>query len=372
MRKDRKIIQFNRYTECHLTLGQDVCSENNLKNNLVDLEKKGYKIVRAVIFGKISRLKKNMKVISAYPHIILGHSNNSKKAAEMCGAEIFAIKGKFDHFEYIKFNKKTLGVLFKVPGREHLFISGLGIEKTAKRIGFKEEAKKLYEFIDTMLSYYCFSPKNIYRFWNCMENILGNRAKNYTLFNEARDEYFKKHEILDYPAATGIEATLLGDQNINFSLEAVKAEKIYDASIRTLHSDFQSEAWEYKKYKAWKYGPKFSRAKLLIFKKDKIKKIYVSGTSNVDRRGHAILLDDHEKNINYVISCVENLLKKSNVSLSDVVSARVYFKNYELYEIFRKIYQNRKLKFQYNPLFANICRENFFFEMECIAASDRI
>lgn len=367
-RENLKRIKFNEYEEYHLTVHSDFCNGNALKKNLADLEKEGMKIVRVVLFGKISRLKKTVKVISAYPCIILGHSNISKKAAEICGAEIFAVKGNFNHFEYIKFNKKNIGVLFKVPGREHLYISGLGIGKAAKQTGFKEEAKKIYEVIDTILSCYGFYPKNIYRFWNCMENILGNRAENYALFNKARDEYFKKHRISDYPAATGIEATLIGGQNINLSLEAIKAEKKGDISFNTLHSDFQCEAWEYKKYKVCKYGPKFSRAKLLIFNNDKIKKVYVSGTSNVDRKGRAILLDDNEKNVKYVMSCVEHLLKKSGMSLEDIVMARVYSKNNLIKEKFQKLYSRKKWDFPYNQLISSICRDSFFFEIECIAA----
>jgi enamine deaminase RidA (YjgF/YER057c/UK114 family) len=367
-RKNLKRIKFNDYEEYYVTVCSDFCNGNFLKKSLSDLEKKGMKIVRVVLFGEISRLKKIIKVVSAYPAIFLGHSNNSKKCAEFCGAEIVAIKGKFSDFEYIEFNKKIVGVLFKVPGREHLYISGLEFKKTNIRIGFRVETKRIYECIDDILTRYKFSPQNVYRFWNCMENILGNNITNYALFNEVRDEYFEKHGIADYPAATGIEAALPKEQNINLSLESVKAKKNKDVYSKTLHSDFQCEAWEYKKYKAWKYGPKFSRAKLLVFKKDKIKKVYVSGTSNVDWKGCSILLEDNEKNINYVVSCVEHLLKKSGVSLDNVVSSRLYFKNYGLYKTFLKIYRKKKWKFPYNSLFANICRENFFFEMECVAA----
>lgn len=335
-----------------------------------EIEKRRFGIVRAVFFGRPNELKKIAKTASSYPCMLLGHSNKTKKAVETCGIEILAVKGKFDSFEYIKSDKKTIGAFFKIRSREYLYVSGLGLEERVGKIGLKEEAKKIYASVDGILSRYKFSPRNIYRFWNCMENMLENNAENYALFNEARDEYFKKHGVSDYPAATGIEAALPGRQRISISLEAIKAKKKNDISFETLHSDFQCEAWEYKKHKAWKYGPKFSRAKLLKFERERMKKIYVSGTSNVDQKGRSILLDDYEKNISYVISCVEHLLKKAGASLDDVAASRVYFKNDELSETFQKIYRDRKWAFPYNSLFANICRENFFFEMECIAVKN--
>ena len=64
--------------------------------------------------------------------------------------------------------------------------------------------------------------------------------------------------------------------------------------------------------KPLEYGPKFSRGKILDFENDKVKKIYVSGTSSVDKKGKSALIGDYDKNIDYVISCVEHLLKNSN------------------------------------------------------------
>lgn len=368
LKATEKIIPLDDYCESHITLNRVSCDGKILKKYLSDLEKRGWKIVRIVGFGDGEKLKKISKSVEIYPYLALGHSNSSGKETKKCGFEIFSVRGDFRQFEYIKLNRRTAGTFFKTRNREYLVVGGLGRQKKDKKTGFKQEAKEIYVSVDKILSQYNFSCRNIYRFWNAMENMLKKNARNYALFNEARDEYFKGHEITKYPAATGIEASLPGGQRIVIGFEAVKSKKRGDVPFRTLNSDFQCEAWEYEKYKAAKYSPKFSRAALLRFEKEGMKKIYVSGTSNVDRRGRSVLLDDYEKNINYVVSCVEHLLKKSEASLRDIIMARLYFKNNELQKVFQDIYKKRNWKFQYNFLLANICRDNFFFEMDCVVA----
>jgi enamine deaminase RidA (YjgF/YER057c/UK114 family) len=365
-KKHLATIKFKSYTEYHLTIRYSFFDENSFKRCLNDLEKRGLRILRIVVFGKIEKMERVLRNADSYPHIFLGHSDNSKKAAENCGMEIVAVKGKFEIFEYVKDRRKIVGTYFKVSGREHLYVSGLGLNRVSKKIGFGEEVRKVYELADSIFSRYNFSTQNVYRFWNCMENILTNNAENYALFNRERDAYFKKHGVSDYPAATGIESALSGRQRINLSLEAVKAGK--DVSIQTLHSDFQCEAWEYKKHRAWGYGPKFSRGKILEFKKEGVRKVYISGTSNVDQKGQAVFLDDMGKNMNYVVSCAEHLLEKADLSLDNIISSRLYFKSPDLFSLFKKISRKRKWNFIYNLLFADICRNNFFFEMECMAA----
>lgn len=364
--QDRKNIHFKHFTECYLTIRFDSSTSDSAKKFFADLEEKGLKIVRMMIFGKISESNKVGEILKAYPSLILENSTAPKKFADMRSAEIFAVDGKFDRFEYVESEGKRRGAYFKIHGCEYLYVSGLGLEKVSQKMKFGEEAKKVYSLIDDILFRHGFSPRNVYRFWNCMENILENHSENYNIFNEVRDGYFKKHGITDFPAATGIEARLTGRQRINLSFEAVKTKR-NEAVLETLHSDLQCEAWEYKKHKAWKYGPKFSRAKSLIFREDGIRKIYVSGTSNVDRSGRAIFLDDPEKNIDYVVSCVEHLLKQAGSLLDNVVSARVYFKNQKLLRAFQKLYRKNKWKFPFNALFVNICRKGFSFEMECVA-----
>ena len=181
-----------------MTVRGNVCNENNLKKYLKDLEKRGLRILRIVVFGKISIIKKINKSVEAYPYIILGHSNNSKSAAEKCGIEIVAAKGEFDDFEYIEFGQKIVGVYFKVSDREYLYVSGLGMAKTLRKIGFREEVRKTYELIDSINARYKFSAQNIYRFWNCMENILGNiLTTNYNQIMKNPNVKFTKQALND-------------------------------------------------------------------------------------------------------------------------------------------------------------------------------
>ena len=85
---------------------------------------------------------------------------------------------------------------------------------------------------------YGFSSADAFRFWIYMENI----KKNYASFNKARDKYFRKNGISDFPASTGIETRLAGNRKISISLEAIKTNGSKEFEIRNLKSSLQCEA----------------------------------------------------------------------------------------------------------------------------------
>jgi enamine deaminase RidA (YjgF/YER057c/UK114 family) len=182
---------------------------------------------------------------------------------------------------------------------------------------------------------------------------------NYQGFNHARNAYFEKNEIREYPAATGIDAQLADGAQISVGFEAVQSKS--GIIKRRIKSQMQCEAKE--------YGPKFSRAMLLACPKDKTGKLYISGTSSVDRYGNSILLDSPKENVAYVMSCFAHLLEKNKMSLNNIVTAYVYFKNKRMHQEFAKLYREIEWTFPYNPLFVEICRDNFFFEIEGVAIS---
>lgn len=265
----------------------------------------------------------NTTVLTKHPHHFL----------------IQAVKGNIQNFTYLKQGNKTIGASFKIDGIQHSTISGI-----------KGSINEVFSSLPTYLK-----NKNgsIIRSWNFIENI----HQNYHKFNEARNIFFQNKKINDYPAATGIEADL-GGAKFNLSLDAISGppEKL---QITTLHSDLQMEAYN--------YGPKFSRGKVIYFKKEGIKKIYISGTSSVNQQGKSVFCNNPEKNAAYVLRCVEHILEKEGSDIGRIVMSLIYCKDKEHYEEFLKIYKTRQCKFPYIPLFVNICRKDLFFEMECIA-----
>jgi len=233
-----------------------------------------------------------------------------------------------------------------------LYLTGIEGEGNS----FAEQAKYAYQEIDYLLSKSNFKSHDIFRFWNFIELI----EKNYDIFNEIRKSYFQLHDIQNFPAATGIESSLI---NSKISLCAEGTDTAEAIQIKTLNSNLQNEASD--------YGPQFSRGKVLEFLDEGIKKIYISGTSNVGKNGESVFFENSDKNVKYVFECVEHLLKKESAELNDIVFSIVYSKTEEHFNVFQALYKKNNWNFPYIPLFTNICRENFFFEIECMAITTK-
>jgi enamine deaminase RidA (YjgF/YER057c/UK114 family) len=298
--------------------------------------------------------------ICSYPNVAIGNSTG-KRGEKNNALSIMAVKGDLKEFKYLRCGKKIVGTYFSTSDCEFLYLTGIsGLIKNPKSNNFTGETLTIYKKIQQILAAHNFSVKNVHRFWNYMENI----SKNYSAFNEARGKFFKENGVIDFPVATGIQARLLNKQHINISLEALKLKKNSGITIESIQSDLQCEPTL--------YGPKFSRAKLLKFKKDGVAKMYISGTSSVNKQGKSVLQENPEKNIRYVVSSVEHLLKKSKMSLNDIATARVYCKNEEILKYFEKLQKENSWEFPYSTLVTNICRSNLLFEMECIAANKHL
>jgi len=351
------IIPFKNHKEYHITLNELDTDKTFLNNFFSILEKNNIKIIKIVYLGDIYSLKANRYLINKYPSIILGNSEKIRNKNKNSSIYINAISGKLKQFKYIKNNGKNIGAYYSFPDIKYASIAGLVVSNNHGKNAFYLDTKKIYNKIDAVLSKFGFLPTDIFRFWNLIADI----SKNYLSFNIARDEYFKKHRIICYPAATGIEAGLPDKKRINLSFEAIRIKNKKSRGFIKIKSKRQCESFF--------YGPKFSRAVLLVFSKDKVRKLFISGTSSVNKEGKSILISEPKKNINYVMNCFEHLLKKNKMTFRNIVMAHVYFKNQEIYRQFKRFYFERKLNFPYNPVFSNICRKDFLFEIEGIAFS---
>lgn len=326
-----------------------------LRTVIQKIQEKGLIILKITFTGDYAYAGKYADILAKYPTLFIGDNPKiqSGKRRKEPGLLIQAIRG-IEKYNYIKKAGKVVGV--KYQSGETRFLLVTGVDKLIdKKLNFASQAKKNYQYLALILRANNFQLKDVYRFWNYMEDVINNYAE----FNQARNSYFEKNKLDEYPAATGIDAHLADSAQISIGLEAVRS--IAEIVRRRIKSQMQCEAVN--------YGPKFSRAMLLVCPKEKTKKLYVSGTSSVDKQGKSILLDDPKKNVAYVMSCVEHLLGQNRMSLKDVVMAFVYFKNKKIEQEFKKLYRANGWTFPYNPFFVEICRDNFLFEIECIVAN---
>jgi enamine deaminase RidA (YjgF/YER057c/UK114 family) len=351
-----KKISLGDYEEYYITLKGKNLSQGELRKLLQRLEGSGKKIISVNIFGDLDKLKKFQDLSLAYPLAAVGNSASYKNTG-IESVLVQAVGGKISNFHYIFGERRCIGCCYKNKYGRFLHITVSNDHNfSGEREFFEEELKETYKAIAYTLKKWKFTAMDVYRFWNYMKDI----SSNYKLFNNGRNHFFQNSGIRKYPAATGVEANLLNGRKINISLEAMNPAGGKKIKIESIRSKLQCEASV--------YGPKFSRAKIITFSEIEIKnKIYISGTSSISLKGKSIVHKDAEENIRYVVFRVKHLLGIAGVSLSGIVSSRLYFKNKYIYNKFLKVYQKEKWNFPFNPLFANICRSELLFEMECIA-----
>ena len=349
------------YEEFHLVL-KDLDYENNFLSEILSaLEKESILPIRIAFFGDAGKLEEAaVSIGKRWPCSIVGDSTFSQEKANV---HIKGVKILTGQSQKVEMGSEVLGYHFNFPDFEYLDIGGACFKN--KPADFGDEVKGEYEKINRILKHYEFPPGNIYRFWNFIMDIDGN----YPAFNKVRDAYFKKNSILKFSAATGIEAEIGREKRINLGLEAIRPKESSLFRWETVSSDMQSEAYDYlREVSGLLSGPKFSRAVVLDFPAASQKKIYISGTSSVNRKGESIFPNDMEKNVEYVLQSFGHLLEKNGFSWNDLVSVYVYCKNKKAFEAFEKAYSSKKFNFSYNLAFTNICRGNFLFEIEGIAA----
>lgn len=361
---DIKKMDMGKYYDFHITI-RNVTGKELLKKLTLKLKKEKIIVNKIVFLGNLKKIKKLLPLVRGkFPFITISDSLPAKMIGKNVNLHINGIKIINGQSQQIKINGAIVGNYFDFPDFEYLNVAGICFKN--KKPSFKKEANAEYTKITKILEQYKFEVKNIYRFWNYMGAIW----QNYPDFNAIRDAYFRKNSITKFPAATGIEARLGFGKKVSLGFEAIKPKKEGKANWRTIKSAMQCEAFEYvQKVSGMPSGPKFSRAVHLSLSRNGVNRLYISGTSSVDKKGESSLKNDLEKNVAFTMESFIHLLEENDFSLAGIVSTYVYFKNQKTFQEFEKLYISRKWNFPYNPVFTNICRKDFFFEIEGVAAN---
>ncbi len=348
-------ISFRSYEERHACV-TGIRDIREFVLYLESLERGGARIVSGVyVSGSADDAAQRM--LRRYSILSLMHSIEQGCASDAANASIVAVSGDI-RVEHIQSEDgHALGTCVEAGGYLHLSLAGLS-EGTALagEVSFSDEIAEEYVRNGRWLHGYGFSSEHVCRYWNYMADI----ASHYADFNRARDGYFVAQGVKAYPAATGIEAVFPGERRISIGLEAYRPIADGSVIIAPVVSDMQCEASM--------YGPKFSRATSVVFPKDGIEKLYVSGTSNIGKTGQSTKGQDVHSDISYTMSCIGHLLSKRGMSLEDIVSARAYFHDAAAYQAFLSLYLSEGWTFPYIPVFSSVCRKELVFEMECLAA----
>ena len=348
-------IPFNEYSEHYASLLDCDPDAASLFRMLENLSKNNFKVIGVTLIGEANRQKEYKNISSKFPLLFLSHSIRSEVPPKSILLNFLG--GKVKNFHYLKEGGKIIGSSFFSDEAKYLKIHTLEGKTSGVGANFSHQADSVYEITGKIMKRWDMPFEGIYRFWNFMDKI----SENYPSFNRSRNKFFEGSGIKDYPAATGVETKWLSRQEFSMGFEAVKPFLNSDIKICSLNSQLQCEASE--------YGPKFSRAKLLNFKKSGVKKLYISGTSSIDRGGNSTRADNILENVSYTLLCIQHLQEKSQMNFNNVVTSVVYVLDEEVHQCFLKLYKKNKWKFSFVVIYSNLCRNNLIFEMECLTSN---
>ena len=344
-----KNIAFAGYTERHLTLPRS--ADVAVGEILAEITAQDSKIVQVVAMGNAAFADEVLPFATEYPLIYLGDAGEEAPSdAPEGGLYILALQiddpKAVQLIEACEADGRPSGYLLETA--DYRLLTRATSSLTAP--SFTVELEEEYSAVMDSLERHGYTLSDVHRFWNYMTNI----ATHYKPFNAVRDQLFATHHITRYPAATGIEAVLAKQKHVSIGFEAAQG-----VPVRILTSGKQCEASD--------YGPKFSRGVVMDFADGQNKKIHISGTSSVSNSGETILQNNVPENIAYTMQCVANLLHQEGADFSHVVAAQVYGVSNAVLKQAKTYFHDNQLAFPYIEMRTPICRDDFLFEIECIA-----
>ena len=233
-----------------------------------------------------------------------------------------------------------------------------------------EQAKDIFAAIENILATEGFSPSDIYRQWNYIENITvkNDGSQNYQEFNDARSIFYGSCKWNNgYPAATGIGTArggvmiefyaIKGETAINKPIDNPMQVAAHSYSQKVLDGTVVKELHE-------RTTPKFERARLLG------NTIYISGTA-------AIKGECSNRTENTVEQAAETMEIMNRLIATDNIPTRNNGAQYDLLRVYVKrecdIPATSEYMQQHYPTVpkhysvADICRPELLIEIEGIA-----
>ncbi len=238
---------------------------------------------------------------------------------------------------------------FLLEGQKHVFVGNIYGDHGAAF----DESYSMFRKAEELLRQEGMTFKNVIRTWIHLRHM----DRDYAALNQARREFFHRHDIKLLPASTGIEgAPYPAESNLSLSLYAVQPEGPLNVHMMTTPT--LNEACQ--------YGSDFSRG-LKMVGADKVA-LYISGTASVDENGRTAHLGDFEAQVDRMLLNISKLLENQAATFRDVVSAITYLKNPSDAPALRNILHRRSLDGFPNALVhAAVCRPDLLCEMEAIA-----
>ena len=216
-----------------------------------------------------------------------------------------------------------------------------------------EQAREVFEKLQTGLASAGMTMKNIVRTWFYLDDLLSW----YGEFNRVRNEVFARNELqpLNLPASTGVG----GRNPMGAALAAAAwAVRPHDPAATVMHFAPSPEQCP-----ASSYGSAFSRA--VEIGCAGFHRLLVSGTASIARDGKTEPLGDTRAQIERSMQVVASILESRRMTFADISFATAFFKHPADAPLFADwLARHGQQSMPVVSTRCDICRDNLRFEIE--------
>ena len=219
-------------------------------------------------------------------------------------------------------------------------------------LGREEQARAVFEKMDTLLQQAGMAFTDIARTWIYLNNLL----EWYDEFNAVRTAFFQEHGVFDkmVPASTGIGAGSAAGEEMVCALLAVKPRH-EGVKVFAVPSPLQCPALDYRS----------SFARAVEISQPGSRLLTISGTASIAPGGETVHLDNCEKQIELTMQVVHEILKSRGMDWADTCRAIAYFKNIAETPLLEKYCRANQLpELPVAISHADVCRHDLLFEIE--------
>ncbi len=222
-----------------------------------------------------------------------------------------------------------------------------------------EMPDKMFEACESNMLRMGFLPNDILRTWFYIYRI----SDTYIEFNSLRNQFFERNNIEysnnsnNLPASTCIEGSISGKNVMHFL--GVRGNY---PSVTRLYNTMQNEA----DGNTYLYAPAFSRALALNY--NSYLQVQLSGTASIGKKGETLFVADRYNQIKQTLQNIMNLLKRTELDISNMCEYTLFFKNEEVYLCFDAVCNELGISLADGIfVYSNVCRDDLLFEMDGIA-----
>jgi enamine deaminase RidA (YjgF/YER057c/UK114 family) len=282
----------------------------------------------------------------------------------LAGMQVIGVVPKSNQCEVKTLNVNSMPDVrvFETPLFKEIFLSGVsGMQDDAQQT-LSDQTTEMFTKTEQVLAAQGLAPKNIVRTWIYFPRLLDW----YGEFNKARTSWFKECNLITdtevyLPASTGIQGKRHPNEECFMDVLGFISKDQKEADVTVLNNNRQNEADE--------YGSSFSRG--MIVNVEQGSTLYISGTASINGEGKTIYHDDAQGQILETLLDIAALLATKQIKLNQITLATAYCKDKRTFETLKTVLDLLSLtEMPIFPVFADVCRDELLFEIDCIATKN--